>query len=278
MTKITMLGTGNGGTLRLYNTCFTIQNEVGILLVDTGGSIEIIKRLQQANIELEKIKNIFISHSHTDHILGLIWIFKKLGKVAKSGQIKEKINIYCNDVVYEAIRGVASYILPPKLTDAIYSVVNFIILNDQDKYTINGVEYEFFDILAKGTKQYGFSCTLDGNKFIFLGDETLNPQLNDRIKNADYVTHEAFCLDREEHIFHAYEKNHSTALSVAKTLDSLNIKNLILYHTEESHENDRKSLYTEEAKSVFSGNVLVPDDLEEISFVKKLTPSVSDNN
>lgn len=28
MNKITMLGTGNGGTLDLYNTCFIIQNEV----------------------------------------------------------------------------------------------------------------------------------------------------------------------------------------------------------------------------------------------------------
>lgn len=26
MTKITMLGTGNGGTINLYNTCFIIQN------------------------------------------------------------------------------------------------------------------------------------------------------------------------------------------------------------------------------------------------------------
>ncbi len=78
MTKITMLGTGNGTTIDLYNTCFVIQNEEGVFLIDTGGSIEIIKRLKQANIKLEEIKNIFISHSHMDHILGLIWIFKKM--------------------------------------------------------------------------------------------------------------------------------------------------------------------------------------------------------
>ena len=53
MTKITMLGTGNGGTLDLYNTCFVIQNEQGVFLIDTGGSIEIIKRLKQSGIKLE---------------------------------------------------------------------------------------------------------------------------------------------------------------------------------------------------------------------------------
>lgn len=269
MAKIIMLGTGNGGTINLYNTCFAIKNDQGIFLIDTGGSIEIIKKLKQSNIKLEEIKNIFISHSHTDHILGLIWMFKKMGRMAIHGEIKEKINIYCNEIVYEAIKGVSNYILPPVLIESIYNNVNFIVLNNCDKYVINDVEYEFFDILAKGTKQFGFECILDNNRFIFLGDETLNPKLNDRIKGADYVTHEAFCLDREENIFHAYEKNHSTALSAAKTLNDLNVKNLILYHTEESHGNDRKLLYTEEAQSVFNGNVIVPNDLEEIQLVKR---------
>lgn len=270
MTTIKMLGTGNGGTINLYNTCFAIQNKDGVFLVDTGGSIEIIKRLKQADIKLDEIKNIFISHSHTDHILGLIWMFKKMGRMAIHGEIKEKINIYCNDVVYEAIKGVSGYLLQPVITKSIFSIVNFVVLNDCDKYFINGVEYEFFDILAKGTKQFGFECMLNENRFIFLGDETLNPQLNNRIKGADYVTHEAFCLDREENIFHAYEKNHSTALSAAKTMNELDVKNLILYHTEESHGDDRKQLYLEEAQSVFNGNVIVPNDLEEIQLVKRI--------
>lgn len=269
MAKITMLGTGNGGTMDLYNTCFTIQNEQSIFLIDTGGSIEIIKKLKQSGIKLDEIKNIFISHSHTDHILGLIWMFKKISRMAMHGEIKEKINIFCNNVVYKAIKGVSNYILPPVLMQSIYSITNFVELNNCDKYIINGIDYEFFDILAKGTKQFGFECNLDGNRFIFLGDETLNPLLYERIQGADYVTHEAFCLDKEETIFHAYEKNHSTALSAAKTMNELNVKNLILYHTEESHGNDRKRLYTEEAQSAFNGNVIVPEDLEVIQLVKK---------
>lgn len=267
MTKIIMLGTGNGMALDLYNTCFAIQNEQGVFLIDTGGSVEIIKRLEQSGIKLEEIRNIFISHSHTDHILGLIWMFKII--MATHVEIEEKINIYCNDVVQETIKEVSKYILSPKLVDAIYSITNFVILNDCDKYTINGVNYEFFDILARGTKQFGFECNLEGNRFIFLGDETLNPLLNERIKDSDYVMHEAFCLDREENIFHAYEKKHSTALSAAKTMNELDVKNLILYHTEESHGSDRKMLYEEEAKSIFNGNVIVPDDLEVIQLVKR---------
>ena len=46
----------------------------------------------------------------------------------------------------------AKYILPEKLMNAIYSIVDFKVLNDGDKYSINGIEYTFFDIQAKGTK------------------------------------------------------------------------------------------------------------------------------
>lgn len=269
MTSIKMLGTGHGNTVELYNTCFIIENGGGVFLIDTGGSNQILKRLAHYNINLSDLKNIFISHSHTDHILGLFWLFKKMSRMAMHGELKETINIYCNEVVYEAIKGVSSYILPSKLMDAIYKMTNFVILKDKDKYKINDVEYEFFDIQAKGTKQFGFECTLEENKLIFLGDETIHPSLYSRVKNADYVMHEAFCLESEEEIFHAYEKNHSTVLSAAKTMNELNVKNLILYHTEESHGVKRKSLYTEEAKKVYKGNIIIPNDLEEIKLLRK---------
>lgn len=264
MEKIIMLGTGHGTTLELYNTCFVIQNEQGNLLVDTGGSIEIIKRLKAVNINLTDIKHIFISHSHTDHILGLIWMFKRLGRTAINGQIKDTIHIYCNDVVYEAIIGISKYTLPKKLIDAVMNVIEFHILNDNEQFEINGINYTFFDILARGAKQFGFECVMNEKRLLFLGDETLNSNLYDRVRNADYAMHEAFCLDSEEDIFHAYEKNHSTVKSASKVMSDLGVKNLILYHTEESHGKDRKELYTKEGMQNFNGKVLVPNDLETI--------------
>lgn len=267
MDKIIMLGTGNGTTIDLYNTCFVIQNDNGNFLVDTGGSIEIIKRLNNAKIDYKNLKHIFISHNHTDHILGLIWLFKKLSVHAMHGEIEEKINIYCNSKVFDAIKDISKHVLPDKLMDLIYNIVNFKILNDGVEYTINGVDYKFFDIQAKSTLQFGFECILNDKRLVFLGDETCNLNIYERIKDADYVMHEAFCLDSEEHIFHAYEKHHSTAKSVSVVMNELDVKNLILYHTEESHKEERKKLYVEEAKKYFSGEVIVPDDLETIDII-----------
>ncbi len=264
MTKLTMLGTGSGGTLDLYNTCFVIQNENGDFLVDTGGSIEVIKRLKEINIDIKDIKHIFISHNHTDHIFGLIWILRKLSWLYITGKFKTTINIYCNDIVYESIIGICKYVFPEKLVNGVLDIVDFHIVKDNEQAQINGINYTFFDIKARGTKQFGFECNINEKRLVFLGDETINPELYDRVRGADYVMHEAFCLDSEESIFGAYEKNHSTVKTASKIMNKLDVKNLILYHTEESHGNERKALYEKEGKESFNGKICVPNDLEEI--------------
>lgn len=262
--KMTFLGTGNGGTLDFYNTCFVITNNDGNFLVDTGGGCEVRKRLREANINLEDIKDIFVSHSHTDHILGLIWLYKKIGIMKLHNEIKDKINVYCNDVVYEAIKGISKYVLSKKLVSILEDVINYVILQDGDTYNICGIDYTFFDIYAKDTKQFGFRFMYKEQNILFLGDETLRSELYDMVRGADFVMHEAFCLDSEADIFHPYEKNHSTALSVAKIMKELDVKTILLYHTEDNLGDARKEAYIKEAKSIYEGKVLVPDELEVI--------------
>ena len=159
---------------------------------------------------------------------------------------------------------VSKHILPEKLVASVLSIVDFHILNEEEEIQINGINYKFFDIKGRDTKQFGFECIIEGKRVVFLGDETLNPNLYERVRDADYVMHEAFCLDSEENIFHAYQKNHSTVKSASEVMNRLDIKNLILYHTEESHGNERKKLYTKEAQESFKGNIYVPDDFEII--------------
>ena len=46
--------------------------------------------------------------------------------------------------------------------------------------------------------------------------------------------------------------------------EKLGIKNLILYHTEDTHMSDRKVIYSAEGQQYYRGNLLVPDDGEQI--------------
>ena len=132
------------------------------------------------------------------------------------------------------------------------------------KLNIAGENITFFDVHAKGNLLYGFETVLNnGAKLVFLGDETCNPILYDKLQKADYVMHEALCLESEENIPRVVKEHHATVKAVCKTMEAFGIKNLIIYHTEDSHE-DKKELYTKEAKEYFSGNVIVPNDLDVI--------------
>ena len=82
---------------------------------------------------------------------------------------------------------------------------------------------------------------------------------------AYWLMSEAFCLYADRERFKPYEKHHSTALDAARNAQALAARHLILYHTEEETLNTRKELYTREAKSVYTGPVFVPDDLEVVT-------------
>lgn len=263
MEKITMLGTGHGFTFDLFNTCFLLENDKQNFLVDTDGGVEIVKNLNTKGFKLTNIHDIFISHCHTDHILGLAWILKKVSGYYIQGY-EGKLNIYGNEEVTKAVKNIYYSVLPKKKIQIINEKLNFHTLKDNETLEIAGEKITFFDAHASKNLLYGFETILhNGKKLIFLGDETCNPDIYNRLIGADYVMHEAFCLDAEEEKFKPFEKHHSTVKSVCVEMNKLNIKNLILYHTEESHK-DKKELYTKEAKQYFDGNVIVPNDLDEI--------------
>ena len=87
--------------------------------------------------------------------------------------------------------------------------------------------------------------------------------LKNHVLDSKWLLSEAFCLYQERDFFKPYEKHHSTVREASELAQTLNIKNLILYHTEEKNLSHRKKLYTDEAKQYFNGNIFVPDDLEE---------------
>lgn len=47
MNKITMLGTGNATVTQCYNTCFALQTDTTLLLVDGGGGNGVLAQLKK---------------------------------------------------------------------------------------------------------------------------------------------------------------------------------------------------------------------------------------
>lgn len=262
MNKITMLGTGNATVTHIYNTCFTLQTSTTLLLVDAGGGNGILTQLRKADIQIADIHHLFVTHSHTDHVLGVIWVVRM---VAQCKGYEGKLHVYGNDKVMRVIRTIIDMILAKKQLAKVEERVVFHELTDGESFDVGDIRLTCFDIHSTKEKQYGFRAELpDGTVLACLGDEPYNPLNCQHIRYADWMMCEAFCLYADRDTFKPYEKNHSTALDAGKLAAELDVKNLILYHTEEKTIATRKQNYTSEAAQNFKGRIIVPDDLEEI--------------
>ena len=102
-----MLGTGNATVTKCYNTCFAIQREEDYFLIDTGGGNGILTQLEKAEIPLNRIHEIFISHEHTDHLLGIVWLIRMIATQMKKDKYEGNLNIYCHKELVDTIMTIA---------------------------------------------------------------------------------------------------------------------------------------------------------------------------
>lgn len=265
MRKLILLGTGNAMVTKCFNTCFAIQTQNEYFLVDAGGGNGILSQLEKANVDLIKLHHLFVTHAHTDHVLGVIWVIRKIATLMNQGKYQGKFSIYCHDKVKYVIENIARMTLKKKDLAQIGNNIIFEVVEDNEQKAILDMQVIFFDILSKKEKQFGFSAEFeDGLTLCCLGDEPYNEACQIYAEHSDWLLSEAFCLYEEREIFKPYEKHHSTVKEACELAENLQVKNLVLYHTEDKNIENRKSLYTNEGKQYYYGNLYVPNDLEVI--------------
>ena len=115
--KITMLGTGNAMVTKCYNTTFVLTNGEKQLLVDGGGGNKIFNQLEDASIDWKNIKEIFVTHKHVDHVIGVIWMIRKICRSMKKGEYVGDVNIYAHEELCDIINSIAHMLLNKKETD-----------------------------------------------------------------------------------------------------------------------------------------------------------------
>lgn len=263
---LTMLGTGYATATRCYNTCFTIKSAGDTLLVDAGGGNTILNRLEESGTPLTSIHNLYLTHAHTDHVLGAVWVLRMVMQLSRKGAYSGVLHVYGHDKVLGVLEWICRQTLPAKLSALIGSVVLLHEVKNGDEFSVADMRLTAFNILSTKEKQFGFRAQWpDGMVLACLGDEPYNDATKPYVQNADWLLSEAFCLYADRDKYKPYEKHHSTALDAARLAASLHARNLVLYHTEDRSLSTRKALYTAEAQAEFSGNVFVPDDLETIT-------------
>ena len=258
--QITILGTGNAQATHCYNTCFVVRSSGGhLLLVDAGGGNGILLQLEKAGFDWRDIHDLYVTHAHTDHILGVVWMMRM------ALQKQNHLRIYSHRKVLDILVYLSQQLLPRKQSDRMGTIVEMIEVHDGDHLTIGDMQMQAFDIHSTKEKQFGFAMTLPGGvRLTCLGDEPYSEENERYARGVDWLMSEAFCVYDDRERFKPYEKHHSTAIDAARLAQQLNVRNLILYHTEDKTLDTRRQRYAAEAQSAFDGRVIVPDDLEVI--------------
>ena len=84
--KLIILGTGNAMVTRCYNTCFALQQGEDFQLVDADGGNGILRQLEQAKLSVSHLHHLFLTHAHTDHLLGVVWVVRAVAEAINKGK------------------------------------------------------------------------------------------------------------------------------------------------------------------------------------------------
>lgn len=263
MEQLYVFGTGNAAATHYYNTCFALRDEERFFMVDAGGGNGILRILEDMQIGYHQIHDIFVTHEHTDHILGIIWMIRFIATRIRNGSYEGDLNIYCHEELPSTIDTFCRLTLQKKFYQLIGERIHLIPVHDGETRHILDYDVTFFDIHSTKARQFGFTTRLKNGKILTCaGDEPYNPLCAPYVTGSDWLLHEAFCLYGEREKYKPYEKHHSTVKDACILAEELQIPNLVLWHTEDRSVGTRKERYLAEGQSFYHGRLYVPDDRE----------------
>ena len=238
--KLYILGTGHADVLKNYNNCFIIEHDGKKMLVDAGGGNKVLSQLSKLNISAKDIDCAFISHNHSDHVLGFVWILR--WGVLYPMLYKEEtapFTLYGSKECLQAIDFMGNVTCGEKHWNKLKeNRLIFHEVQDKRKEKIIGLDFEFFDTLASDMHQMAF--IIKDKKFVFCGDVPLNEKYWNIFTNQNYLCLEAFCTERDRIKNALPLSKHKTAAECAKLAEKLKAKNVILWHGEDDIDGTRK--------------------------------------
>lgn len=296
--KATFLGTSGSVPQKDKNFASMVLSFRGdTLLFDCPEGTQ--RQLMNSEHSMMSINNIFISHMHADHFLGLFgWI-----STMTLNQRKEKLTIFSPKGGKEKIQKIMREVIYPSfpiefketkkgtlLKNEFFEVSAFPLKHeipcfgfvfkesdkkgefDRAKAIKLGIPVgPMFAKLANGEKVKVNGKTFTekdvlnykkgrlGRKVVFVSDTLPIKETIIEAKSAVLLVHEATFLDKQSD--KAKEALHSTALQAAQIAKKANVKKLALFHFSARNTNEEEILL--EAKKEFK-ETIVPKELETI--------------
>jgi len=289
MLELLFLGTGASIPSRDKSLpCVAVRHGSNVTMFDCGEGSQ--RQMMVSSMSFMKINQIFITHLHGDHILGLPGLLQTMGMSGRKDHLLvcgPKGTKKALTKVLDACEGNIEYALEirelkggEKIEFKGFSVFSF-----KTEHVVNSLGYVLkeddtggrfdkskalelgiqpgpdFTRLQNGETINGvrpeqvIGRSKPGCSVAYTGDTIPCRTVSKAVKNVDVLIHEATFSKKEEKL--ALEHMHSTAGQAAFTAKEANVKTLMLIHI--SNRYDDITVIENEAKETFANTIAVRD-------------------
>jgi ribonuclease Z len=259
MVRVTFMGTGAAfSTQRRTNVAILVQEGNTELLLECGPTI--LFQLDQAGSAVDRIRYLFVSHRHGDHLLGLpmFLVMRSLGGLSGA------LTILGSKDVVQAGKDLTS-IVYPELTERLGNLSWVEMPSDEAATVKVGQSIKLSTLpVPHGPRVSTLAARLDfqasGRSLVYTGDMAYVEELATLATGCDLLVHETnYCEALEPAVNPRGHGGHSTARQAGRTASRANCRILALVHLSPEYAG-REDAVRAEAAEEFGGEIIVPND------------------
>jgi ribonuclease BN (tRNA processing enzyme) len=280
-TRLILLGTGGGPRLtkggRSKSATLIVVNGVPYV-VDCGEGVA--RQLVEAGLQLNTLRNVLITHHHSDHNLDL----GNLMYNAWISGLNAPIHVYGPPPIRAMVKAnweLNKFDIETRMADEGRPDLRRMV--DVHEFTRPGMVLQNTDVKVTAarvrhppiTQAYGYRFDAADRSIVISGDTAFSPELVELARGADVLVHEV--MDRagietivrnvtnattlREHLM----ASHTLVEDVGKVAAAAGVKTVVLSHFVPADDKSiTDAMWTEGVRKHFSGRIIVGRDLMEI--------------
>lgn len=257
MARLTFLGTGDPLNEERAQTSLVLPVGADALaLLDTSSGTILLRQLQRANIALDQIRHVVISHRHFDHAGGLAPLLVALVPLPDAD-----VTIYAANETLGALHQLLDLTIPG-VEDWLGARLHWREIVAERAVEIGDAILTPFAV-EHGIESIGMRIEQDGQRLVFSADTIPCRNVTTHAKSADLLIHEAYSLDHDAEAAHRF--GHSTAADAGRTARQAAARRLVLTHLRATRYSEPAALAAEAAKA-YGRSVEVAHDLQTIEY------------
>ena len=262
MAKLFFLGTSAAiANQERDNTSILLSAAENKILIDAPGSL--LVKLAKLKIDYRQIKDIFLTHSHPDHIYGLVSLLHSRYR------LNDQIRIFAHPKTINLVRSLRRLFKLEDINKYPKIIYGQVSINHKDPF------YDSRDISAWAFKVKHSLDSL-GLRFFFkktkislvhCSDTAQSEVLIEAARDCDYLIHDCFAPAKFFNRYPQLVKMHTSSLTLGKIASKASPRVLIPIHFTSEVKYSFNTVL-KEIKRNFSGKIILPKDLGILRLIK----------